>query len=217
MAQQMAKWNTKKKQAVVEQTEDAPTTQVCASPAVELQALDEPDNFIDFNINACLLCERQFASAQTLQKHQQMSELHRRREMYGQPSTPVPDQHQPFRGGKRKVGTRRGAQLAQPAEIPYEQPAACVIGEENIGNRMLKNMGWSQGTGLGKDGSGIIHPIQCPDETCQAEGYARGVGLGAAATNLSDVYDANDSYQEKVKKLVRTRGLARAARDYGFF
>ena len=34
-----------------------------------------------------------------------------------------------------------------------------AIGEDNIGNRLLKMMGW-QGGGLGKEGSGITEPLQ---------------------------------------------------------
>ena len=33
------------------------------------------------------------------------------------------------------------------------------IPESNIGNRMLQNMGWMPGTGLGTDGAGIVNPV----------------------------------------------------------
>jgi len=33
------------------------------------------------------------------------------------------------------------------------------IPESNIGNRMLQNMGWSPGSGLGAEGSGIKTPV----------------------------------------------------------
>ena len=33
------------------------------------------------------------------------------------------------------------------------------IAETNIGNKMLQNMGWSPGSGLGADGSGMKTPI----------------------------------------------------------
>ncbi|KAL7166933.1 hypothetical protein ACSBR2_037569 [Camellia fascicularis] len=35
-----------------------------------------------------------------------------------------------------------------------------AIDESNVGNRMLRNMGWQEGLGLGKDGSGMVEPVQ---------------------------------------------------------
>lgn len=35
-----------------------------------------------------------------------------------------------------------------------------AIDEENIGNRMLLNMGWQESSGLGKDRTGILEPVQ---------------------------------------------------------
>ncbi|KAK8960585.1 hypothetical protein KSP40_PGU021778 [Platanthera guangdongensis] len=35
-----------------------------------------------------------------------------------------------------------------------------TIDEKNVGNRMLRSMGWQEGLGLGKDGSGIKEPVQ---------------------------------------------------------
>lgn len=43
--------------------------------------------------------------------------------------------------------------------------------ENNIGNRMLQSMGWSPGSGLGRDGKGIAEPIQAVQRP-------KGLGLG---------------------------------------
>lgn len=45
------------------------------------------------------------------------------------------------------------------------------IVENNIGNRMLQNMGWTPGSGLGRDGKGIPEPIQALQRP-------KGLGLG---------------------------------------
>lgn len=47
----------------------------------------------------------------------------------------------------------------------YEEPTKQGIGNDNIGNKLLQKMGWSEGQGLGKQGQGIVAPIQvnkCP-------------------------------------------------------
>jgi RNA-binding protein 5/10 len=54
----------------------------------------------------------------------------------------------------------------------YEQPTAHGIGADNIGNKLLKNMGWQEGSGLGRTGQGIVAPIE-------AHMRQKGVGLGA--------------------------------------
>ena len=43
--------------------------------------------------------------------------------------------------------------------------------DNNIGNRMLQNMGWTPGSGLGRDGKGIAEPIQAMQRP-------KGLGLG---------------------------------------
>ena len=45
------------------------------------------------------------------------------------------------------------------------------IPESNIGNQMLRDMGWTPGTGLGADRAGIVHPVT-------AVMRPRGLGLG---------------------------------------
>ena len=46
------------------------------------------------------------------------------------------------------------------------------IGEDNIGNKLLRKMGWKTGQGLGKDGSGITTPIE-------VKAVSKGAGLGS--------------------------------------
>ena len=38
---------------------------------------------------------------------------------------------------------------------------ATPIPESNVGNQMLRSMGWIPGTGLGRDGNGMVKPIFC--------------------------------------------------------
>ena len=57
---------------------------------------------------------------------------------------------------------------AQEREIP----------ESNLGSKMLRQMGWTPGTGLGKEGDGRVEPVR-------AELRKKGVGLGHSGDGSS--------------------------------
>ncbi|XP_027347442.1 SUPPRESSOR OF ABI3-5 isoform X4 [Abrus precatorius] len=75
-----------------------------------------------------------------------------------------------------------------------------AIDENNVGNRMLRNMGWQEGLGLGKDGSGMIEPVQ-------AQAMENRAGLGSQQKKLDPSLEvqAGDSY----KMLIHKKALAR--------
>ncbi|KIY51131.1 hypothetical protein FISHEDRAFT_38467, partial [Fistulina hepatica ATCC 64428] len=88
-----------------------------------------------------------------------------RRVLFNQPEVPLPE--------SSSMGKRR--YYEGPAAPPLPPPAPVHPGEDesNIGNKLLKMMGWQAGTGLGVDGEGRVDPIQTAV-------YAQGVGLGAS-------------------------------------
>jgi hypothetical protein len=65
------------------------------------------------------------------------------------------------------------------------------ISDNNKGAKMLQQMGWKKGEGLGKDGSGILNPIR-------AESYAQSAGIGASSKR--DMTDG--SYRDRTLNLV---------------
>lgn len=106
---------------------------------------------------------------------------------------------------------------------PYERPNANGIGESNIGNKMLKQMGWREGSGLGRTGGGITAPIE-------AEHRVQGMGLGAAGSKcpmnavefvsaVASLYDkaicqqASLNSDEKYKMMGRQSMLERFYRE----
>ncbi|KAM8819446.1 G patch domain-containing protein 2 isoform 1-T1 [Rhynchonycteris naso] len=66
---------------------------------------------------------------------------------------------------------RKAAPLPGPPTAGFVGENAQPISENNIGNRMLQNMGWTPGSGLGRDGKGLTEPIQAMQRP-------KGLGLG---------------------------------------
>ena len=75
-----------------------------------------------------------------------------RRIMHNQPDIPLPENSKP---------TVKKRQAEGPAPPPSPPPPPLNPGqdENNVGNKLLKMMGWKEGTGLGTDGEGRVDPM----------------------------------------------------------
>ncbi|KAK4423624.1 suppressor of abi3-5, partial [Sesamum alatum] len=103
----------------------------------------------------------------------------------GLDSMPFP----PGVGGGRSTGDAN----SQSYEVITADRA---IDENNVGNRMLRNMGWHEGSGLGKDGSGMVEPVQ-------AQAIETRAGLGSHQPKKVDPsleVQAGDSYKAVIQK-----------------
>lgn len=140
------------------------------------EEFDDMD-FLDFTKLICNLCKRQFSSPDTLTKHSKLSSLHRqnleakrggklgggaekivyrdrakeRRMKYGDPDEP-----QPSKLKEKYLKSREIVEHLPVATTSVAEP----IGNENVGNKLLQKMGWSEGQGLGKSNQGRTTIIQ---------------------------------------------------------
>ncbi|KAK9270073.1 hypothetical protein L1049_025647 [Liquidambar formosana] len=105
------------------------------------------------------------------------------------------------------VGGGRGAGDANSNVQSFEVITADkAIDESNVGNRMLRSMGWQEGLGLGKDGSGMIEPVQA-----QAMENRAGLGSQQKKSTVPGLeVQAGDSYRTLIQKkaLARFRGMS---------
>lgn len=73
--------------------------------------------------------------------------------MHNQPDVPMPE------GSEEKRKMRRFAEGPPPPPSPPLPPPNPGQDETNVGNKLLKMMGWKEGTGLGADGEGRVDPM----------------------------------------------------------
>lgn len=76
-----------------------------------------------------------------------------RRIMHNQPDMPVPE------GSSKSTGKKRHAEGPPPPPSPPPPPVNPGEDQNNVGNRLLRMMGWTEGTGLGQDGEGRVEPM----------------------------------------------------------
>ncbi|KAJ6648831.1 RNA-binding protein 5 [Pseudolycoriella hygida] len=174
-------------------------------------------DYIDFAKLTCLLCKRAFSDSEILNKHLKMSNLHKenlqkynllhgkldeinssslsyrdrakeRRLKYGE-SDPPPVNRSRERFEKELEKQKSAIQVQTSGNL-----ASQPIGENNVGNRLLQKMGWSEGQGLGRTNQGRTNIIE-------AESRAPTAGLGTKSTN----FGPGDDYKSYIKRMMKSR------------
>ncbi|KAH8376787.1 hypothetical protein KR093_001358 [Drosophila rubida] len=180
-------------------------------------AVDEMD-YVDFQKLTCLLCKRAFQSHDILQKHLKMSNLHKenlaklnnqcityaspdhdsnhcsyrdrakeRRLKYGEGDPPPPNRsRERFEHEIKNLQTRQKDGGSAAPAMP--------ISSNNVGNRLLQKMGWSEGQGLGRKNQGRTQIIE-------AEARSNNIGLGNKGGTLAP----GDDYKTYIKKMMKSR------------
>ncbi|KAL1973822.1 hypothetical protein VTN31DRAFT_5382 [Thermomyces dupontii] len=175
-------------------------------------------SYADLNRNCCYLCMRKFKSAAEVNRHERLSELHRNnlqneelkaralakleKHKNDPPATEYRDR---ARERRQAFGSSKQTTKPKPsAAVAEEEPAA--VPTQSKGAALLSKMGWSAGSGLGAQGTGVTAPIQ-------TEAYVQGVGLGAQGGKLGDAAEEAErktrnryeEFLEKTKDLARER------------
>lgn len=192
-----------------------------------VEAPSEPEGefeFSDATSLMCLLCARQFKTSEQLKRHNNESDLHKknfkdvnlreiarqkvasrrlgtseapkyrdraseRRTLFNQPEAPIPEKDP-------SVSKKRQMEVPPP---PVPPPVDLAKDEANVGNKLLKMMGWKAGSGLGSEGDGRVNPI----ETAV---YSPGMGLGASkGKDIGKYTDGFSSYVHMAQDSARER------------
>ncbi|KAI1910128.1 hypothetical protein LOZ65_006421 [Ophidiomyces ophidiicola] len=177
-------------------------------------------SYADLNRKCCYLCMRQFKTVAEVNRHEKLSQLHRdnlhnedfkaravaklakKRDEQPEQSLQSTGEYRDRAKERRQVfGSSNKSK--EKKETEAEPPTAPAVSK---GASLLGKMGWSAGTGLGVQGTGITAPVS-------TDLYAQGVGLGAQGSKIGDaVQEAGrntrgryDEFLEKTKDLARER------------
>ncbi|KAI5063378.1 hypothetical protein GOP47_0021925 [Adiantum capillus-veneris] len=101
--------------------------------------------------------------------------------------------------GAAPPGAASGGPEVQAFEVITAETA---IDERNVGNRMLRSMGWQEGSGLGKDGTGIVEPVQATSMDVRA-----GLGSQSQQRKADARFETQpgDSYRVVIQKKALAR------------
>lgn len=180
-------------------------------------------SYADPTRHCCYLCMRQFKTAAEVNRHERLSQLHRDNLQNEELKTKAMAKLAKKRGDQTDQAqdstteyrdrARERRKVFGPSTKPKEKKVETEKEEEpaatpamSKGASLLGKMGWSAGTGLGAQGTGMTAPVS-------TELYAQGVGLGAQGSKIGDaVQEAGrntrgryDEFLEKTRELARER------------
>ncbi|KAL4873553.1 hypothetical protein BDV12DRAFT_80616 [Aspergillus spectabilis] len=198
-----------KKDAVVKGPGDQKSSDSTAAPPRQ--------SYGDPNRKCCYLCMRQFKTMADVNRHERLSQLHRgnlqKEELVTKATNklikhgiiPPPPEYRDRARERRKAFGRSKTATAKPAAVPEREPSPPAESTSK-GASLLSKMGWSAGTGLGAQGTGMTAPIT-------TEVYAQGVGLGAQGSKLGEASEEAgrntrgryDEFLEKTRQTARSR------------
>ncbi|XP_052870533.1 RNA-binding protein 10-like [Anopheles cruzii] len=113
-----------------------------------------------------------------------------RRAKYGEDEAP------PVNRSKERF--QREIEKQSQSSFQQTTSSSLPISHNNVGNKLLQKMGWSEGQGLGKSNQGRVNIIE-------AEARVANVGLGIKANTAAQYSRTTDDYKTYIKKMMKTR------------
>lgn len=174
-------------------------------------------SYADPTRHCCYLCLRMFRDAAHVNRHERLSELHRANlqneecvsrgtwKLIKHGIIPPPPEYRD-RARERRQAFGRGTSGVKKKSAPPKEEEEAPVQTNSKGASLLSKMGWSEGSGLGAQGTGVTAPIA-------TEIYAQGVGLGAQGGKLGDAVEEAgrntrsryDEFLEKTREKARER------------
>ncbi|KAK8861328.1 hypothetical protein IAR55_002147 [Kwoniella newhampshirensis] len=119
-----------------------------------------------------------------------------RREAFHQPNIPLPEEAPSSSStGKRKYAEGPKAPLPIPPPPPVVEPGK---DESNVGNQLLAKMGWTAGTGLGKEREGRVDPVL-------VQQFENRAGLGASKGVEAGRWQGPGGFQQRALDMAKER------------
>ena len=205
--------------------ENAADKEMSGTPASKSSASPQPPtrSYADLDRMCCYLCMRQFKSAAEVNKHERLSQLHRdnlqneeaktkalaklakKRPTTQQPPQPTQEYRDRAKERRKTFGSSKTS-TKEKSKPESEDEAPAAPPTMSKGAALLGKMGWSAGTGLGAQGTGMTAPVQ-------QELYVQGVGLGAQGGKVGDAVEEAgrntrgryDEFLEKTRDNARER------------
>lgn len=163
-------------------------------------------NFKDANLREIArqkVAARKTASAaeQAAEQPKYRDRASERRTLFNQPDAPMPE-----KDNSSHLPKKRAAEAPRAPTPPPAAPAPPAQDTSNVGNKLLKMMGWKEGAGLGQEGEGRVNPMYATmffppwgpfiDELLSETAvYTPGAGLGAAkAKDIAKYAESFTSY-----------------------
>lgn len=164
----------------------------------------------------CLLCRRQFPSVEVLRRHERESNLH------AQNVAKAKAEGAKYRDRASERRELHPAEEVKPEDLPPEPvrnanimssktpidavPVSVDKDDMNPGNALLRQMGWKEGKGLGKEGEGKVVPVALDAKvsgSSLAPGEKTGVGASDRVSNLA--YGDAREYKESLYRAKKAR------------